>query len=76
MRLTLELRIMGGSDLLMAPQHGNQHGTASIEVLSIPDVVADGEWEGFLQQVVDIWMSYTDGEGKPLNVRPHWGKEW
>jgi len=76
MRLTMELRIMGGSDLLMAPQHGNTHGTASIEVLSIPDAVADSEWEPFLQQVSDLWMSYTDAQGVKLNVRPHWAKEW
>lgn len=76
MRLTMELRIMGDSKLLMAPQYGNTHGTASIEVLSIPDVVADAEWTSFLQRVADIWMGYTDAEGRKLNVRPHWAKEW
>lgn len=43
MRLTLELRIMGDSKLIMAPQHGNTFGTASIEVISIPDAVSDNE---------------------------------
>ncbi|KAE9381408.1 hypothetical protein N431DRAFT_5852 [Stipitochalara longipes BDJ] len=76
MRLTMELRIMGDSKLIMAPQNGNTHGTASIEVLSVPDAVPDGEWQAFLQRVSDLWMSYTDAEGKPLNVRPHWAKEW
>jgi hypothetical protein len=76
MRLTMELRIMGGSDMLMAPQHGNEWGTASIEILSIPDAVTDGEWFGFCQEVSDIWMSYKDADGKLLNVRPHWAKEW
>ncbi|KAJ6118506.1 hypothetical protein N7471_013126 [Penicillium samsonianum] len=72
MRLTLELRIMGGSDVIMAPQRGNSLGTASIEVLTIPDAVADDEWMDFIQKVADIWMSYGDD----LNVRPHWAKEW
>ncbi|KAJ9668811.1 hypothetical protein H2201_001057 [Coniosporium apollinis] len=72
MRLTLELRIMGGSDMLMAPQKGNDLGTASIEVLSIPDAVADDEWRDFIQKVSDLWMSYGDH----INVRPHWAKEW
>jgi hypothetical protein len=72
MRLTLELRIMGSSDVIMAPQRGNKLGTASIEVLTIPDAVTDDEWTDFVQQVTNIWMSYGDG----LNVRPHWAKEW
>lgn len=76
MRLTMELRIMGDSDLLMAPQFGNRHGTASIEVLSVPDAVSDGEWVPFLQRVVDLWASYKDENGALLNVRPHWAKEW
>ena len=42
MRLTLELRIMGGSSLHMAPQAGNSI-TASIEVLTIPDADRGGE---------------------------------
>jgi hypothetical protein len=76
MRLTLELRIMADSDMIMAPQRGNKHGTASIEVLSIPDAVSDGEWQPFLQLLVDKWMSYGKIYGQELNVRPHWAKEW
>ncbi|KAF7586503.1 hypothetical protein BBP40_008785 [Aspergillus hancockii] len=73
MRLTLELRIMGGSDMIMAPQKGNL-GTACIEVLTIPDAVTDDEWQAFIQKVTDTWMSY--GVPSKLNVRPHWAKEW
>ncbi|RCI16379.1 hypothetical protein L249_2455 [Ophiocordyceps polyrhachis-furcata BCC 54312] len=69
MRLALELRIMGGSDVILAPQYGNL-GTASIEVLTVPDTVTDGEWKRFLQDVADIWMGYG------VEVRPHWAKEW
>jgi hypothetical protein len=76
MRVTLELRIVGSSNLIMSAQHGNDdYGTACIEVLSIPDVVTDAEWEPFLQRVADKWMSYMH-EGETLNVRPHWAKEW
>ncbi|KAK8034257.1 hypothetical protein PG993_009252 [Apiospora rasikravindrae] len=77
MRLTLEMRIMGGSDVLLAPQHGNgPWGTASIEVLTVPDADHDDEWAGYVQRMADIWMSYTDRHGAKLNVRPHWAKEW
>ena len=83
MRLTLELRIMGGSDMLMAPQHGNTLGTASIEVLTVPDAVTDGEWYGFCQKVYEKWAGCPTnakgvGEGIAANskVRPHWAKEW
>jgi hypothetical protein len=70
MRVALEMRIMGGSDLLMAPQKGNNLGTASIEVLTLPDAVTDDEWHSFAQKVIDLWMGYGG------NVRPHWAKEW
>ena len=81
MRLTLELRIMGDSNLIMAPQRGNRWGTASIEILSVPDAVRDEEWLPFCQEVVDLWAGYkgrmtVDGEERLLNVRPHWAKEW
>ena len=76
MRLALELRIMADSDMIMAPQRGNKHGTASIEVLSIPDAVSDGDWQPFLQLIADKWMSYEKIYGQKLNVRPHWAKEW
>ena len=76
MRLCLEMRIMRDSKILMAPQRGNgKLGTASIEVLTLPDAVSDGEWSGFVQKVCDKWMG-TSTEPKNGNVRPHWGKEW
>ncbi len=74
LRLTLELRIMGGSDMLMAAQRGNDYGTASIEVLTVPNAVPE-QWEAFKQKVVDRWTSY-EANGVKLNTRPHWAKEW
>jgi hypothetical protein len=54
MCLTLELRIMGASNPILVPQRGNTHGTGSIEILTVPDAVADGEWTDFAQQIAAI----------------------
>ena len=29
-----------------------------------------------MQDIADLWMSYEDPHGRPLNVRPHWAKQW
>ncbi|KAF2445635.1 hypothetical protein P171DRAFT_443269 [Karstenula rhodostoma CBS 690.94] len=63
MRVALEMR-------LMAPQKGNDLGTLSIEVLTLPDAVADDEWHEFAQRAIDIRMSYGG------NTRPHWAQKW
>ncbi|KAL5638994.1 hypothetical protein ACGC1H_003387 [Rhizoctonia solani] len=75
MRLALEMRLTGGSNMILAPQRGNNLGTTSIEVLTLPTTPKD-EWQSFLQQIADAWTSYTDSNGVPLNSRPHWAKEW
>ncbi|MDR6318867.1 FAD-binding protein [Actinoplanes couchii] len=75
LRLTLEMRVTGGSDVLLAPQYGNNFGTCSIEVLTTTVVPAE-QWNRFLQRVADAWTSYQDQDGRTLNVRPHWGKQW
>jgi hypothetical protein len=75
MRTALEMRIMAGSDVIMAPQKGNSFGTASIEVLTTMSAVAEGVWTPFEQEVADRWMSY-EYDGELLNTRPHWAKEW
>jgi hypothetical protein len=75
MRIALEMRIMAGSDIIMAPQNGNSFGTASIEVLTTMPAVAEGVWTPFEQEVADRWMSY-EYDGELLNTRPHWAKEW
>ncbi|KAL8985035.1 MAG: hypothetical protein Q9177_004545 [Variospora cf. flavescens] len=72
--LTLELRIMGGSDMTMAPQCGNDYGIASVDVLTVPNAAPE-EWEGFKQKMADIWMGY-EVDGAQLNARPYWAKEW
>ncbi|OWP06987.1 hypothetical protein B2J93_7721 [Marssonina coronariae] len=66
----------GNSNVIMAPQQGNTLGTASIEVISIPDAVTDNEWVPFLQRLADLWMGHGDAHGALLDVRPHWAREW
>jgi hypothetical protein len=87
MRLPLEMRITGGSEVHIAPQYGNhEHGTLSIEILT-PKNVDDEKWFDFMQEVTDIWTNLRgdDGrrihpirnrEGQLLYPRPHWAKEW
>jgi hypothetical protein len=75
MRVALEMRIMGSSNITMAPQHGNRFGTCSIEVLTNQATPAR-EWARFMQDVANLWTSYTDARGRPLNLRPHWAKQW
>ncbi|KAL9098172.1 MAG: hypothetical protein Q9187_009715, partial [Circinaria calcarea] len=65
---------------------GNTLGTASIEILTVPDAVTDGEWEGFCQKVYEKWAGCPTvnvkegaagkGIGANPKVRPHWAKEW
>lgn len=75
MRLALEMRVMGGSNIIMAPQYGNSNGTCSIEVLSSTQTPID-QWESFMQEVSNIWHSYKHPDGRPLTVRSHWAKQW
>jgi hypothetical protein len=75
MRIALEMRVMGASQITMAPQHGNSLGTCSIEVLTNLRT-SSKEWLAFRQEITDAWTSYKDPGGAPLNVRPHWAKQW
>jgi hypothetical protein len=75
MRVALEMRVMGGSEMTMAPQFGNQLGTCAIEVLTNIDTPRS-EWVDFTREITGLWTSYTDGDGGTLNVRPHWAKDW
>ena len=75
-RIALEMRIMAGSDIFMAPQRGNALGTCSIEVLSTLNTPSD-DWRRFGQKLTDKWLSYRDpNTGAKLNSRPHWCKQW
>ncbi|PSR85731.1 hypothetical protein BD289DRAFT_409085 [Coniella lustricola] len=73
-RMPLEMRIMGDSEIIMAPQRGNTLGTCSIEILTLES--AKSLWKPYAEEVLAKWLSYTDTEGKPLRSRPHWAKQW
>lgn len=73
-RMPLEMRITGGSGVVMAPQRGNSLGTVSIEILTLQNAVP--LWRDYAQEVLDLWMSYTDDDGKRIQTKPHWAKEW
>jgi hypothetical protein len=75
MRVTLEMRLTGSSNVFLAPQQHNNLGTISIEVLTTLNTTKS-EWSAFKQEVLDLWASYTDAHGRPLNIRTHWAKEW
>lgn len=72
-RFAMDLRITGGSDMLLAPQHGFD-ATCSIEV-STPHNTDINDWNEFVQRVSDMWMRY-DYYGVRLKSRPHWAKQW
>ncbi|KAI3322294.1 hypothetical protein HD806DRAFT_545422 [Xylariaceae sp. AK1471] len=74
MRMPLEMRIMGSSEVTMAPQRGHTLGTCAIEILTLK-VVTD-IWEPYAQEVLDKWVSYKDNDNNPIVVKPHWAKEW
>ena len=86
MRLPMELRIIGGSLINLAPQFGNMHGTCALEILT-PNNVDRKEWEVFMQEVTDAWTNIRDengdliyplkrSDGMLLYPRPHWAKDW
>jgi hypothetical protein len=75
-RVSLEMRIMGGSEIILAPQKRNVLGTTAIEILSTLNTPPD-DWMAFCQKVAGKWTSYKDGTtGKRLHARPHWCKQW
>lgn len=68
-RVTIEMRIMGGSNsTLMAPQSGNKY-TCSIEILSTM-IVPLTEWLEFVNDLISRWYAIND------KCRPHWAKGW
>ena len=71
--MALELRVMGGSQVLMAPQYGNKHGTLAIEPVSTR-IVHKEVWEDFKVELAKKWMNYRDHDGTLLKSRVHWAK--
>ena len=75
-RVALEMRVLGSSEITLAPERGNNLGTCSIEILTnLNPPVKD--WNAFCQKVTDKWISYTDRTtGRRLRARPHWCKQF
>lgn len=78
-RVALEMRLTGGSNVLLAPQRGNA-ATASIEVLTTL-ITPQDDWASFMQDVANRWMRYDDDvqdqHGNTVVCpRPHWAKQW
>ncbi len=75
MRTTLEMRMIGGSEVYLAPQYGNEV-TCAIEVLTNP-ITNRREWEAFIQSLMDEWSTLKNSvTGEALRVLPHWAKQW
>ncbi|CCO36211.1 hypothetical protein BN14_10339 [Rhizoctonia solani AG-1 IB] len=74
-RVALEMRLTGDSDVILAPQRHNKLGTISIEAVTTMETNSN-DWESFLQDVVNRWAQYKDSDGNLLNIRPHWAKQW
>mmetsp|Transcript_21794 Transcript_21794/g.19854 ORF Transcript_21794/g.19854 Transcript_21794/m.19854 type:complete len:561 (-) Transcript_21794:88-1770(-) len=74
-RLVLEMRIMGGSDATMAPEHGNTY-TCAIEVLTPVDMPDNAEWQNGMQTIYDGWCDVAEKYNVLAGVRPHWAKDW
>ena len=74
-RVALEMRIVGGSDLFLAPQRENTIGT-TIEYLTTLNTPLE-DWVDICHKISDKWVSYTDPTtGKRLPAKPHWAKQW
>src|SRR5579862_6740525 len=75
-RIALEMRIMGCSDIHLAPMRGYDLGTISIEILTTPNTVPQ-DWIPFCQRLTDIWLNYRNrSNGNRVRARPHWCKQW
>ena len=72
--MPLEMRIMGDSDVIMAPQRGHKLGVPSIEILTLH--AQANIWHEYAQKVLDHWSQLRDAEGQLIEIRPHWAKEW
>lgn len=74
-RVGIEMRIIGPSTAILAPQQGSEFGFASIELVTSVSAGVDNTWVPLVQQIVDKWTSYSVG-GERLVTRPHWAKMW
>jgi len=74
-QVTIEMRLLADSDMYLAPENGNTHGTCGIE-FSTTGHANQEAWHEFCQRVCDIWYNYKDRDGNYLKVRPHYAKDF
>lgn len=74
-RVGIEMRMIGPSTAILAPQQGSEFGFASIEIVTSLSAGEDNTWIPLVQSIIDKWTSYDVG-GVPLIIRPHWAKMW
>lgn len=75
LRTALEMRLVGPSQISVAPEFNNPHGTCSIEVVTFLDT-DETLWQTFTQDLVNVWSTYEDETHRPLLLRCHWAKGW
>ncbi len=61
----MEMRLMSGSGIYMAPYYGNDLGTVSIEVVS-STLIPNDLWEDFKTTLATAWSGLTDNDGSPV----------
>jgi hypothetical protein len=72
--LSVEMRIIGGSEVILSSQRGNE-ATCSIEVVS-HNIVNPNEWNHYIQRIFDKLTSLCHRYGVGHGIRPHWAKQW
>jgi hypothetical protein len=70
----LTMRLNGGSEMTLSPQHGNAR-TCSIEVSS-HTIVTTEDWNAYIQRVFDLLCDVAEKYGLRDKVRPNWAKPW
>ncbi|MBM7070805.1 hypothetical protein JQC92_01950 [Shewanella sp. 202IG2-18] len=74
LQTTMEVRITGGSEVALSPLYGSK-ACFAIEILGNLQVPKK-QWIEFMQSVLNQWLSVRDSQGNPIQVRPHWNKQW
>jgi hypothetical protein len=72
--IALEMRINGGSEVILSSQRGNE-ATCSIEVLS-HSIVKSSAWNAYIQRLMDKLSDVCERYQVRDQIRPHWAKQW
>ncbi|KAJ3028787.1 UNVERIFIED_CONTAM: hypothetical protein HDU68_000910 [Siphonaria sp. JEL0065] len=77
-RIAVEMRVTGPSDVILAPQRGNKFGTCSIEILQLAETNPEEKalWKQVKQRVFDAWLQVAKEYGVENGLLPHFAKDW